>query len=530
MIYFHLEVKIENQVNIDNQNSQQIGKSSANQSSLIHSKNPTTLLSTNKKRVILTFVTGIFCFLLVIFIYFYLKDIESRKIPSSWLSYKNNYYGYSIQYDPELAAEPDIYGSQDGEDLGVELHSINKDKLRTIGIENTKEFLRAHDFHRGVLLDSSYDKWSFKILKPALDSENKVADRLKKHCEHSKTNGGFIYYECAKNNPDWSFTIYLTSQSTNNAYLTVQLEKPRDSFSQEERLVIKRIINSSSKESQTTMMTYPTKSDLFQWVKVNWCHGKNKLYEEYANGLKQYSRYSVLSVKKVVDTIYLTKPRSFCEIPINSMPHLPLESCPFPDTTQVFDNHTLGESEQYSVCGDTLPSSSYEYSSVGITSLFQKAISKMSIPNGWKYTIMNSGGVAIATPLSWRVQESPIGSCNSDSSCNSDFIEFRDPDMQVLLTVTQDGMLTKNTATEEAVNLGKIECGAYAKCELIREKDNNNDQYEYYLLLIGQPNVVAIPRRITVKFFSNQNQAILLPQIDRIFQSMIFLHENLIND
>lgn len=484
-----------------------------------------SLITPVKKKAILV-IAATLTFILLIGVYLFLsfRNFENRKIPSSWSTYKNTYYGYSFRYSPDVIMEPDIYGREEGEDLGIELHRLDKEKLKTAGLKDQDQYLRANGFHRGILLGSDYDKWNVQIAKPTLSAENEVG------CKRDKTNDGLIYYECIKKHQAWTFTIFLTTQFSNNAFLTIRLDQSHDSFSHEDRLTIKRIVNSFSKESQMSMMTYPTKSDAFRWIKTYWCDKKNKLYEEYTNGLKQYSRYSVISVNKVLDTVYLTKPRSYCEIPIDSMPFVPLESCPFPDRSQVFDNHALGESKQYSVCGGSLPLDSYEYSTEGITSLLQKEILKELQPNGMKYTIMSRSGVAIAAPSNWRMQESPIGSCDSDGGCNADFIEFRDPDLQVIVTVTQGPMLRKNTATKEAVHLGKTECGAYAECELIREKDSSSGLYEYNLLLIGQPNFIAVPKRITVKFFGNKNQRSLLAQIDKIVKSQIFLYENEVNN
>ena len=77
---------------------------------------------------------------------------------------------------------------------------------------------------------------------------------------------------------------------------------------------------------------------------------------------------------------------------------------------------------------------------------------------------------------------------------------------------------------EEFVNLGKMDCGKYASCNLIRDKINDN--YVYKLLLEGQPHVIARPPNILVSLAENEDTSTSLNLVDKIAKSIIFLYED----
>ena len=459
-----------------------------------------------------------------------------RSIPDNWSTYNNAFYGYSFSYEPSLVQESLAYGANDGEDLGISLHSVDREKLRQGGIEQS--FFSG--FSRGFLIDDTHDKWNIEITKPSTDSSTDTT------CRKGKTNGGLTYYECRGGYDSWNFIISLLDQNDKKLFVRANLDRPYSEYPEDEQLIIRRIINSFSFDSNATDLAYfeyPTKSDLFLWVRTYWCSDQNELYGGHEKGLLEYQRYSVISRTRNIEDTYLTQPRSFCEVDIESMPHVPASSCPYTEASQLIDNYALGASKHYAVCGGDLPIVSYENTQFGISNYMNLAISSLpGQPNkNENYWIMTSGKVAVAVPNDWNVQESPIGSC-LENSCDSDFIGIRDPNNKVVVTLDKFNMERINEISSRDVNLGKFECGSYASCDLVRKYKERTDivepaeiygtknEYEYQLLVKNQSNIVAVPNKVTVRFFDDNFANALLPKIDKIVQSMVFLYKNEIND
>lgn len=465
--------------------------------------------------------------ILVVGITWYVQALLARKIPPSWLSYENTYYGYSLRYDPELVVEPDIYGTQEGQDLGITIHKLDPKKLKAHRMESRDQFLRAFDFHRGVLLGPDYDQWNISIKKPVVIT-NELRASLSKNCKREKTNINSPYYNCREKNSNWELAMQTSSTIDSGEQFVVSIgtSQPYNAFSRDEKIMIQRIAYSFF-TTKSLATTGPSKNDLLQWIKVNWCDNSITMFDSCENGLKQYQKYSVLSVKKSLGDIYLAKPKSFCDIPENSVPLLSPDACTFVDNSRLYDIHALGNCEQYPVCGRALPTSSYENSQDGITSALQDVVKHIPLPSHWKYSIMAPGQIMVASPENWIVQQNPTSSAESASLwMHYPSLNEKPPFMLIIInefmkSIPRDEIVDNTSFLE----LGTIYCGKYAECTLARKTLENPSEFEYYLLLTDHPNFISRPKKITLKFFTNDQYDKMLREADSVVKTMIFLNQ-----
>lgn len=442
-------------------------------------------------------------------------------ISKNWISYSNIYYGYSFSYDPEnFIVEVDPYGANIGEDISISLDKVDLEKLDKNNLR--KGFFS--DFWRGVIPDHNYILWQLSFSKPRVFAGEELAT-LKKHCKHALFSNS-AYLTCHNYSSSWIVPL------GNQVFVIVSAPVSKD-----QRLIGKILGTLKINSATATYLSYPSKSVIEKAILTTQCshHSfSSNNFDTCEQGLKDYEPYYIANSSKLLKTLMLTKPFSYCQVNLESFPNVPSNTCPYTSIEDLYDVHALGECDDHPLCNTPLPVKDvFSDTPVEKAKALNSVLTTMTAA-GWKFFTRSSGSYALAAPVSWLMIEGEGGiqAPNSDSMIPFTTITLSDP-KHLLSIVANDSASTpvysnENTMVKTGENLGKFYCGRFAACNLIRYKSNNPifkvPVYEYALVKLDQANFIKTPPQLLLYIYDTKNiSQTNLKLADSIVKTLVFL-------
>lgn len=467
--------------------------------------------------------------------YLLINIFAPRPIPDNWKTYTNKYYGYSAAYDPQVfLLQVDPFGSEDGEDLSMSLDKINFNELENKGIK--PEWFFKDSSRRGIFPDPTFISWRLKFSKPFQLQEDKYAN-IKRDCRLKRSRSGAIYLSC--NGNTWYIPLSgHYSESSPYVYVTINMESSNNSYklSKEDQDIVDKILGNINLQPNDVYLSYPSKNQLENFVYPNLCATYDNRYENFdtcENGLKKYEPYFIASSNKIIKTITLTKPYSYCKLNLDDFPNVSNSTCPYQGKNELYDSHALGKCDGHPLCPKPLPLENvYDNSPIEKMKALNQTINTISIPAGWRYYIRETGNYAIAAPSGWKVGETEGGAQAPGSDVMVQFVTMNlvEPNRKVSLSVNDATdmplYLNENGLEQSFEKLGKFFCGRYASCELIRYRSTNLSfqvpVYEYALLRLDQANFFKKPKQILLYIYDENGDAKLIKVADSMVKTLIY--------
>lgn len=466
--------------------------------------------------------------------YLLINVFAPRPIPDNWKTYTNKYYGYSVAYDPQaFLLQVDPFGSEDGEDLSISLDKINFSELEKSGTK-PEWFFRDYS-RRGILPDPAHISWRLNFSKPFQLQEDEYTN-IKRNCRPKRSRSSAIYLSC--NGNTWYIPIsgqYSEFSPYVSVSIHIESSTNDDKPSKEDRDIINKILSSISLNPDDTYLSYPSKNRLENLVNPNLCAAYDNRYENFdtcESGLKKYEPYFIASSSRIIKTVTLTKPYSYCEFDLDDFPNVSNSKCPYPSRGELYDSHALGKCDDHPLCPKPLPLENvYDNSPVDKMKALNQTTNTLSIPTGWKYYTRETGNYAIAVPSGWKVSETEGGAQAPGSDVMVQFktMNLAEPNRKVSLAINDAAdmplFLNEKDLEQSFEKLGKFFCGRYASCELIRYRSSSPvfqaPIYEYALLRLDQANFFKKPKQILLYIYDENGDTKLIKMADSMVKTLV---------